>query len=60
METVETVQWNYEGSTVPEPFLRVKSPYGGRGAIICPSCNKPNGSLYNLKCYDCSPLFKKD
>jgi hypothetical protein len=50
---METVQWNYEGSSVPEPFRRVKREDGQRGAIVCPNCNKANGSLYNEKCEEC-------
>lgn len=50
---METVQWNYEGSSVPEPFLRIRRKDGSRGEIICPKCGKANGTLFNLKCFDC-------
>ena len=46
-------QWNYEGSTVPEPFVRLAREDGLRGAIVCPVCNQANGSLHNGKCYEC-------
>jgi hypothetical protein len=48
-----TKQWNYEGSTRPEPFVRLVREDGMRGPILCPRCGRPNGSLWNGACSDC-------